>query len=158
MTVPDEMITKQPLPTAQLEKVHALTLHAAAKSGNPVLAEIAREVRAGRLTLREAAASSAYHDTFAEGAGKALGALRELGPVEGGDDVRTVEQRLDDLVEGLSEWERQIVEQTEPADTAVGDAETTDDTYFDDTSIMIDRPEVDRSGAPQRARWNRRWS
>ncbi|GAB3440699.1 hypothetical protein GCM10027436_24410 [Actinophytocola sediminis] len=155
----DEMIVKQPLPTVRLQQFDDLALRAAEKGGNPVLAEIARDVRAGRLTLREAAASSAYHDTFAEGAAKAMTSLRELGPIEDGDDERSLEQRLDDLVAGLSEWEREIVEQPGPTDTPAPEPTptATDDSYFDGTSLMVG-PEVYRTGTPaHRTRWNRRW-
>ncbi|MGC7097290.1 hypothetical protein ACPZ19_21660 [Amycolatopsis lurida] len=85
-----------------LDKLRAhreAALRAAAGGKNPLLAELAREVQAGRITLRDAAGSSAYRDAFAEAAGGLLKKMRHLSI----EDIRKAaeEQSLDEAIAGL---------------------------------------------------------
>jgi hypothetical protein len=56
--------------------------HLAKHGGTPILRELAREVLAGRMTLRQAAASSAYSDALAGMTRSGLDRINKLSPEE----------------------------------------------------------------------------
>ncbi|TCO58041.1 hypothetical protein [Actinocrispum wychmicini] len=114
---------------------------------DPLLAEMAREVRSGRMTLIEAAASSAYREAFATIADKATERLR-------GVDIDTLVAAADD-----SALDKLIAElEAEPAaDDPKPDPPAEDDFDFSAPLAQSQPPPRSASGTPpQRARWKGR--
>ncbi|OLF12719.1 hypothetical protein BLA60_05420 [Actinophytocola xinjiangensis] len=146
-----------PPPPVSRETMRALeqqTLHRMETGGNPVFAELAREVRAGRTTLREAATSLAYRDAFDEAAANLEKALR-------GFSVDEIAQLADGR--NVDELLSRIPDET-PEPSAEPDPEPparpADDEDFDGPIMTSPLPPVrdaDPGQHPQRARWNRRW-
>lgn len=147
------MINERPrhsVDVAQLREVHDAVLRHVAKGRHPVFAEMASEVLAGRMTLREAAGSAAYRDTFADAADAFVASIRGVPP----EDLRTTTASLDDLIASLRDPDEEEPARSRRADTEV------DDAYFDNS--IMKRPDPGAAGpdgtTPQRERWNRRWS
>jgi hypothetical protein len=144
------------VPTADLEKLRRLqelAIQKLTKSDDPVLAEMAREVRAGRMTLREAASSAAYRDVFAVAANRTLDRFRSMSREE-------IEQGADDELDKLlARYEDE--DEDEPARTETRAAQRPEPDEYDFSAPLTQRPPAagqptDRQ-PPQRERWKRRW-
>jgi hypothetical protein len=147
----NEIPSRPPLPSVSpenLRRLHETTLQTVAKGPNPVIAEMAREILANRVTLREAVTGLAYREAFAQAGERAMASLRGKTM----DDLRKEAQSAPD----------------EPTDDA-GEPDTHrikrngnhagDDEYFDQPIMASPDNEVIRTSPdtpPQRARWNRR--
>lgn len=71
--------------TAKARRRQDDTLRRVANGDNPVFAELAREVRAGRMLLMEAATSDAYRDHLAKAADRMV---ENLEAAEAGPELR----------------------------------------------------------------------
>jgi hypothetical protein len=154
--MPAEYLPRPPLDLRKLDEIHQLVLRAAAKSGNPVIAELADELRSGRMTAVEAARSTAYSEALADGAGRLRESAQHLRPV----DIRT---DIDDsvlrrTVSEMAIWVEQFEADTTPPPEKPQQDKETDDEYFTDRPIMTgpatERP-AETVTAPRRARWTR---
>lgn len=74
-------LPRPPLEPRKLDELHHLVLRAAATAGNPVIAELAEELRSGRMTADEAA----YSEALADGAVRLKQSAEYLRPI----DIRT---------------------------------------------------------------------
>ncbi|OKJ95598.1 hypothetical protein AMK34_21445 [Amycolatopsis sp. CB00013] len=143
----------------KLRQLHETALQAAAKSRHPVIAEMAREVLAGRLTLREAVTGAAYREAFTEASDRAMESLQG--------------KTIDDLRRAATEVPHATPDDEPaeggplPGDRLAGIAETEpDDAYFDQP-IMSAPSTKSRAGStpsnpdhqpptrPRRSRWSR---
>lgn len=130
----------------RLRRLQQLLLERLAKGPDPVFAEIAEEVRSGRMTLRDAAFSPAYQETFAAAATSALRAT----------DNRSEEAAATSLEARIAQLEAMPPPVAEPEPPEPPAAADTDDEPAD--SFMVGPPTADReSRPPRRERWNRRW-
>jgi hypothetical protein len=134
----------------KLRRLEAVWLRRLARGDNPVLAEMAREVQSGRMTLRDAVTSSAYSETLTK-------------VVERVVAQRTVEERQravdpSAIDEYLAQHETPDEEDDEPAEQTPPPTEATDEEFS--APIMHKEPprRTEQDSRPQRARWNRRWS
>ncbi len=135
---------------AEIRRLHERALRTAANGKHPVLAELAREVLAGRLTVRAAAASSGYRDALAESADKFVQAIRHMSD----DEIRAAVEN------GTFDEEVARRRPAPPDDTDESAAPTPKpdaDAYFDQP-IMESRTPAGREESPQRSRWTRRWT
>lgn len=154
--MPDEYLPRPPLDLRKLEEIHQLVLRAAAKADNPVIAELAEELRSGRMTAVEAARSTAYSEALADGAGRLKRSAEHLRPVDIRTDVDDPVLRR--TVSEMAIWVEQFeADRTPPPANPQRDKEA-DDEYFTDRPIMT-APAMERSAdavtAPRRARWTR---
>ncbi|RZQ61913.1 hypothetical protein [Amycolatopsis suaedae] len=146
------------LDLTRLGEVREFALRTAANGPDPVLAEMAREVRSGKLTLREAVASAAYREAFSVATEKALRAAREAD-----DDAKAeVEGKsFDELVDRLARRNAELDAEEAAPDTSPAPEPEPDDEYFDGESFMVSQPRRDQDAesqaAPRRERWTRRW-
>jgi hypothetical protein len=139
----------------KLHRVRDGILRRVAKGDNPVFAELAREVRAGRMTLQEAAASYAYREHVAQAADRVVERLSTLTKEE--LEALSVGRTVDDALAELEAEE--AAEDAEAAARRQPIRPEPQDTTDYDAPIMT-APKVDRNedpGGPQRTRWNRRW-
>ncbi|OLZ52738.1 hypothetical protein [Amycolatopsis keratiniphila] len=137
-----------------LDKVRRLRegmMRKLATGKDPVLAEMAREVLAGRITLRDAA-FGAYREQVTVLAEKAAASLRQVSKE---DLERAMEEHtLDDAIEQLG-----AIPDPEPEDEAPAPPARRPEPEEDDESILLPPPTADRPpDRPQRERWKRRWS
>jgi len=118
---------------------------------DPALAEMAREVQAGRITLREAA-FGAYREQVTVLAEKAAVAMRQVSKE---DLERAMEENtLDDAIEQLG-----AMPEPEPEEEALAPLARRPEPEEGDESILLAPPSTDRpADRPQRERWKRRWS
>lgn len=154
--MPDEYLPRPPLDLRKLEELHQLVLRAAARAGNPVIAELADELRSGRMTALEAARSTAYREVLADGARRLRQSAQQLRPVDIRTDVDDPVLRR--TVSEMAIWVEQFeADRTPPPANPQRDKET-DDEYSTDRPIMT-APAAERSAetvtAPRRARWTR---
>ncbi|RSN24865.1 hypothetical protein DL990_33835 [Amycolatopsis sp. WAC 01416] len=78
-----DRLPRSPIDHDEIRRFQEETLREVAKGGGDrVFAEMAREVQAGHMTLREAADSLAYRDAFARAADEFAEALEPLSPEE----------------------------------------------------------------------------
>ncbi|MGW4127273.1 hypothetical protein [Amycolatopsis japonica] len=152
----ESILDRIPDRAAENEKIRQAqqaVLRQAAKGENPVLAELAREVLAGRRTLRDAALSSAYSEALAESAMRFLDAVREVDAAD--FEQAAKEHPLDELIATLDDED-----EPEPPAGSPPARRPEDDTDFD--APIMTAPTTDRgspaAGTPQRARWQRRWT
>jgi len=139
-----------------LEKVRRLReslLRKLAAGKDPALAEMAREVQAGRITLREAA-FGAYRKQVTVLAEKAAASMRQVSKE---DLERAMEEyTLDDAIEQVDA--APDPEPVEPPTPPPARRPEPDEDEDDNDSILLDPPKTDRSTErPQRAQWERRW-
>ncbi|MGW5645233.1 hypothetical protein ACWEV3_32435 [Saccharopolyspora sp. NPDC003752] len=151
----EELLDRVPRTSVDMEeirRIHETALQKAASGKNPIFAELAREVQAGRMSLRDAACSSAYGEAFAESADRFLHAIRGLST----DDLRKAaeENTLDGLL--ARELGSEAPARTETAMQAPEPEwnEDDDDAYFEG-SFLQSAIEVDRSGSSQQVNWTR---
>lgn len=132
----------------RLRRLQQLLLERLAKGPDPVFAEIAEEVRSGRMTLRDAALGPAYRETFAAATSAALRAAAGRTPEEiaAAAAANPVEAKIARL-----EAEPPPIAAPEPA--AADDA---DDEPVDSFMVRPQAPDRD-AGPPRRERWHRRW-
>lgn len=130
-------------------------LRRAARDHENVFGEVAREVLAGRMTMREAATGYAYRDVFAEAGQQVIAAVRG----KTSEQLRAAAERhpLEQLVERLERDET-------PADTAADTAAAVSapDPVDDEppASVLRGAPRTTTDAGDQparRQRWQRRW-
>ena len=138
-----------PDPTMNLDvlrRYRELLVEKLARGSDPVLAEMAREVRSGRMTLREAAFSKAYEEKFSQLAERAVTALAGISQAEI-QAAAPLETRIGELEAELA------VEPPEPRVTRP--APPPSDDVPD--SFLVGPPRTERTAQPpQRQRWQRR--
>ncbi len=142
-----------PVDLAKLRQAREVLLRRLAAGKDPVLAEMAREVRAGRTTLREAAFGG-YREALTVLTEKAAASMRQVSE----DDMHWAmrEHTLDDAIEQLDAIPDP---EPEPEPPAPSPRARRPEPEEDGDSILTSPPPVERSqDRPQRAQWKRRWS
>ncbi|MEU9689094.1 hypothetical protein [Amycolatopsis japonica] len=131
------------LDLSRLGEVREFALRTAAKGQDPVLAEMAKEIRAGKMTLREAGTGTAYREAFAAAMEKALRTVREVD--DGGAKAEVEGKSLDELVDRFARRNAELdAEEALPERPQAAEPEDDADTYFDNDSFMVDQPRRDR--------------
>lgn len=136
----------------KLRRLQAVWLRQLAQGANPVLAEMAREVQSGRMTLLDAVTSSAYSETLAKVVERVVAERAERGVDE---RQRAVDPSVVD--EYLERHETPAEEDDEPEEPTPPPTEATDEDFSAPIMRREHRP-AEPDSRPQRARWNRRWS
>ncbi|MEU3274474.1 hypothetical protein ABZ639_26830 [Saccharomonospora sp. NPDC006951] len=149
-----------PIDQDTLRRLQDAALRKLADGKDPVLAEMAREVRAGRLTLREAATSSAYRDAFAATGSDIVRATRGMSEQE----LRQAAEATpaDDVLAHLDGNDAPSPDDAGTEESATrtagpGDADDADDGAAGDSGTVMSAPPPVERGAPRRATWKRRW-
>lgn len=134
---------------AKVDKLRDIALRRMANGPDPLLAEMAREVRSGRMTLREAATSWAYRDAFTDLAGQVLTRMNttnreDLTKVDTDEDLDNLLARHDD--------------DPDPQPEPEPPTSTRDDYDFNQPlATRTPPPPAVDPPPPTRARWQRRW-
>lgn len=144
-------LDRVPTPTIDMVKLRQVRdglLRRAARGDDPVFAELAREVLGGRMTLLQAAASSAYRERLSAAADSLAEELRGVSMAD--IEKAAKAHPLDELLAELAEEERRDRTPKPPPPPV-------DDTDFD--APIMTAPKSMRyqdGGSPQRARWQGR--
>ncbi|RZQ61942.1 hypothetical protein [Amycolatopsis suaedae] len=141
-----------PVDPAELRRFREALLRKVAAGKDPALAEMAREVQAGRISMRDAA-FGAYREQFTALREKAAAALRDVSKED--MDRAMAEYTLDDAVEQFDAMPDPEPDEEPPAKPAPARRPEPED---DEDSILLAPPRTDRpTERPQRAQWQRRW-
>lgn len=135
-----------------LRRYHELLVEKLARGSDPVLAEMAREVRSGRMTLREAMFSTAYEEKITQLAERAFGAVAGMSreEIEAAAEGDPLEHRIGELEREMA------VEPPDPPRPPVRDPDPSRDDEMPD-SFLVGAPRAERTARPpQRERWQRR--
>lgn len=107
-------IPSSPIDRNEIRRFQEEALREVVEGGDPVMAEMAREVQDGHLTLRDAANSLAYRDAFAKAAEEFAAALDGLSTEE--IQQLAQDESADELIEKIVEERDQARKKPEAPD------------------------------------------